>query len=557
MLSGANYVSPAAQERLLPGLPKAHARGESGCARACPGPHGVALRGSQLQLNQRSPGRSLAASSSEIPSSEKWHRHLQFVVFPLKPRPGGGQPAVPAPTPPWVRRCRSPARAWLALQKMQEQTAQLHQKFLEGQETAQRTLQVARRTATTAAASLAGVRPPVAACPLLHSSLPPPVAALVARALNRSPVRKPQRQTRRCRGGKCVTRVLLEVIAEKTGYPVEMLELDMALDADLGIDSIKRVEILSALQERLPEAAPDRSSEHLGTLAKACGTSSGAPPGRGSTNGGFSPTHNRQRRKRGNGSLAGGDLGERRAIQWRCWNWTWPWMLTWASIRSSRVEILFCFAGTSAGSSSDQARTPGNLHSLRHIAAFLEGQSGNAPLLNNMVSGSGGAEVKGTVPEPMATPGISLQASLLRPSPPRGEHGSSSQKAPSPQTVRGRRSERQHRPPLELLHDRRTARRDAATSPRLSGRVIWLTQDDTRPGGNAGATAGRPRLSACAAPLMEALAPPRNVPPFWPALCCLHHGGIQTTYCCFMPCKGCGMRPWLANGRPGKEERHC
>jgi NAD(P)-dependent dehydrogenase (short-subunit alcohol dehydrogenase family) len=59
--------------------------------------------------------------------------------------------------------------------------------------------------------------------------------------------------------------VLLEVISEKTGYPVEMLELDMALDADLGIDSIKRVEILAALQERLPEA-PAIKPEHLGTL---------------------------------------------------------------------------------------------------------------------------------------------------------------------------------------------------------------------------------------------------------------------------------------------------
>ena len=55
------------------------------------------------------------------------------------------------------------------------------------------------------------------------------------------------------------------MIAEKTGYPAEMLELDMALDADLGIDSIKRVEILSALQERLPEA-PQVKPEHLGTL---------------------------------------------------------------------------------------------------------------------------------------------------------------------------------------------------------------------------------------------------------------------------------------------------
>ncbi|MGH7174344.1 MAG: SDR family NAD(P)-dependent oxidoreductase, partial [Gemmataceae bacterium] len=62
-----------------------------------------------------------------------------------------------------------------------------------------------------------------------------------------------------------VETILLEVLAEKTGYPTEMLELDMALDADLGIDSIKRVEILSALQERLP-AAPVIKPEHLGTL---------------------------------------------------------------------------------------------------------------------------------------------------------------------------------------------------------------------------------------------------------------------------------------------------
>jgi NAD(P)-dependent dehydrogenase (short-subunit alcohol dehydrogenase family)/acyl carrier protein len=62
-----------------------------------------------------------------------------------------------------------------------------------------------------------------------------------------------------------VSRVLVEVISEKTGYPAEMLDLDMALDTDLGIDSIKRVEILSALQERLPEA-PIVKPEHLGTL---------------------------------------------------------------------------------------------------------------------------------------------------------------------------------------------------------------------------------------------------------------------------------------------------
>lgn len=46
---------------------------------------------------------------------------------------------------------------------------------------------------------------------------------------------------------------LLEIVSEKTGYPVETLEMDMDMEADLGIDSIKRVEILGAMQSRFPE----------------------------------------------------------------------------------------------------------------------------------------------------------------------------------------------------------------------------------------------------------------------------------------------------------------
>ena len=64
---------------------------------------------------------------------------------------------------------------------------------------------------------------------------------------------------------RAVHDALVEVVSEKTGYPPEMLEPGMQLDADLGIDSIKRVEILAALQERLPEA-PVIGPEHLGTI---------------------------------------------------------------------------------------------------------------------------------------------------------------------------------------------------------------------------------------------------------------------------------------------------
>jgi acyl carrier protein len=44
----------------------------------------------------------------------------------------------------------------------------------------------------------------------------------------------------------------LNIVSEKTGYPSEMLELDMDMEADLGIDSIKRVEILGAMRNVYP-----------------------------------------------------------------------------------------------------------------------------------------------------------------------------------------------------------------------------------------------------------------------------------------------------------------
>lgn len=46
--------------------------------------------------------------------------------------------------------------------------------------------------------------------------------------------------------------VILNIVVEKTGYPRDMLNMDMSIEADLGIDSIKRVEILSALTEKVP-----------------------------------------------------------------------------------------------------------------------------------------------------------------------------------------------------------------------------------------------------------------------------------------------------------------
>ena len=42
---------------------------------------------------------------------------------------------------------------------------------------------------------------------------------------------------------------VLAVVAEKTGYPEDMLDLDLDLEADLGIDTVKQAETFSAIRE--------------------------------------------------------------------------------------------------------------------------------------------------------------------------------------------------------------------------------------------------------------------------------------------------------------------
>ncbi|MGC0362208.1 NAD(P)-dependent dehydrogenase (short-subunit alcohol dehydrogenase family)/acyl carrier protein [Rhodococcus sp. 27YEA15] len=59
--------------------------------------------------------------------------------------------------------------------------------------------------------------------------------------------------------------VLREVVADKTGYPVAMVDPSMDLESDLGVDSIKRVQVLGAVQERFP-LLPSLGPEQLGVL---------------------------------------------------------------------------------------------------------------------------------------------------------------------------------------------------------------------------------------------------------------------------------------------------
>jgi len=60
-------------------------------------------------------------------------------------------------------------------------------------------------------------------------------------------------------------KTIIEVVAHCTGYPVEMLGLDMDIEADLGVDSIKRVEILSAMNVRAP-GLPEVSAARMASM---------------------------------------------------------------------------------------------------------------------------------------------------------------------------------------------------------------------------------------------------------------------------------------------------
>ena len=52
-------------------------------------------------------------------------------------------------------------------------------------------------------------------------------------------------------GAEALLETIVAIVSERTGYPVEMLDPDLDLEAELSIDSIKRIEILGELAERV------------------------------------------------------------------------------------------------------------------------------------------------------------------------------------------------------------------------------------------------------------------------------------------------------------------
>jgi acyl transferase domain-containing protein/NAD(P)-dependent dehydrogenase (short-subunit alcohol dehydrogenase family)/acyl carrier protein len=218
--------------------------------------------------------------------------------------PSVHEPALPrasAPTEGIVVALENARQSLVALEKLAEQTAELHRQFLEGQaKTQQSFLQLleheqrlswaligapaeSTRLAVDghARAARQEPRPPESAHGHVPESASPPAppstnglapARMVLLEAPGSDATKPEPVSPAAsapslvpRGNGSIAGIVIDVVSEKTGYPEEVLELDMQLDADLGIDSIKRVEILSALQDRLP-SLPSIPPEVLGKL---------------------------------------------------------------------------------------------------------------------------------------------------------------------------------------------------------------------------------------------------------------------------------------------------
>ena len=104
----------------------------------------------------------------------------------------------------------------------------------------------------------------------------------------------------------------VKIASERTGYEPDMLDLDAGIESDLGIDSIKRVEILTAFQQRStrcradpnpgrhgeadqrPHAARNRRSHRRGALGQPAPPTSAAPGRPAPAGSPFHPDRHRQ-----------------------------------------------------------------------------------------------------------------------------------------------------------------------------------------------------------------------------------------------------------------------
>jgi acyl transferase domain-containing protein len=200
---------------------------------------------------------------------------------------------VPSVSPVLTDALRVMQEGLRSMQSLQQQTAAAHEKFLATQEQAHRAfqqlLESQHRLVSNSLNRSQPSYPPLSLQPLVEASKPiavappqahqaPPVYQAPSVSIVESPRPKAQSVTFAAPAPEAqassvvpdvarsrIEPVVQQIVCEKTGYPLEMITLEMDIEADLGIDSIKRVEIISAIEERLP-GLPTIKPEHMGSL---------------------------------------------------------------------------------------------------------------------------------------------------------------------------------------------------------------------------------------------------------------------------------------------------
>jgi len=96
--------------------------------------------------------------------------------------------------------------------------------------------------ALSVASAVAESKGPDAPAPIQAPQSPAPFDSGTASAV-------PTLRVSQTAGGDAVEDRVLSLVSEKTGYPRDMLELDLDLEADLGIDTVKQAEIFGMVRE--------------------------------------------------------------------------------------------------------------------------------------------------------------------------------------------------------------------------------------------------------------------------------------------------------------------
>ena len=88
--------------------------------------------------------------------------------------------------------------------------------------------------------------PAPAAGAALRSPLAPPIGTGARCAPRRLPLPLPRQR----RPGTPILDTVTRIVAEMTGYPADLLDPDLDLEADLGVDTVKQAEVFAAVRAR-------------------------------------------------------------------------------------------------------------------------------------------------------------------------------------------------------------------------------------------------------------------------------------------------------------------